>query len=213
MGYTGLWSVGQQVCWEGVLIYLLNAIASLVGCAGWIVEELAAWPRGALSGLGPADTSHLGFQGAKLPTHARMMHLCLNVVLPGHLASFGAGNRMSLSSPAKAVCAWFMLGPMKKLKGTASWRREARGQLTRLLLGIVIVDELLTCPGLKASACEMEIFPHPTAGTLHFWLDAWNPRMKVLFEFRWLINLLHVCVFSSVLGAFEPPRNAFRVWF
>lgn len=141
MSYTGLRSAGQRVCQEGVLIYLLNAIASLVGCAGSIVEELAAWPRGALSGLGPADTSHLGFQGAKLPAHARMMHLCLNVVLLGHLASFGAGNRMSLSSPAKAVCAWFMLGPMKKLKGTASWRREAGGKLTRLLLGIGIVDE------------------------------------------------------------------------
>lgn len=47
---------------------------------------LAAWPRGALSGLGPADTCHLGFQGAKLSTHARMMHLCLNAArAPGQL--------------------------------------------------------------------------------------------------------------------------------
>lgn len=190
MGYTGLWSVGKWVWQEGVLIYFLNAMkcyctpSRLCRC---IVEELAAWPRGALSGLGPVDTCHLGFQGAKLPTHAQMMHLCLNVVLPGHLASFRAGNRMSLSSPVKAVCAWFMLGPMKKRKGTASWRREARGQLTQLLLGVVIFDKLLTCPGLKASACKMEIFPHPAedTGKQRFWLATWDPRMKALFEFRW----------------------------
>ena len=55
----------------------------------------------ALRGLGPADTCHLGFQGTKLPSHARLMHLCLNVVLPGPLASLGAGNRMSPPSAEK----------------------------------------------------------------------------------------------------------------
>lgn len=45
---------------------LRDVIAGTVGCSGLMMEELAAWPGVALGGLEPADTRHLGFQGAKL---------------------------------------------------------------------------------------------------------------------------------------------------
>ena len=54
---------GRQPGWAQADI---SVIAFIMGCSGLVMEELAGWPGVALCRLVPADTCHLGFQGAKL---------------------------------------------------------------------------------------------------------------------------------------------------
>lgn len=136
----GLWGSGSAGEFSFIYSVWRDAVTFPLGCEGWITEELATRPRGTLRGLGPADTCHLGFQGAKCPTHIRLMHLCLNAVLPGPLASFRAGNRMSPSSPVKSACAWLILGPVQKLRRAGSWGRQTRRRLLQIFTSCLLAQ-------------------------------------------------------------------------